>query len=107
MSPKIIKLTKLPLSLSISLQIANTVAPIRLDLWPTGRSELRGNGVLHHHSVHDAPVRCPIDRLLQLAHEQGARPHHVPVVLCLCRRLAHVRVRRPRVSLLNTHQCIS
>lgn len=77
------------------------MAVVRSDLWAAGGSELGGHGVLHHHSVHDAPVRRAIDRLLQLAHEQGARPHHVPVVLCLCRRLAHVRVRRPRVSRLS------
>lgn len=77
------------------------MAVVRSDLWAAGGSELGGHGVLHHHSLHDAPVRRAIDRLLQLAHEQGARPHHVPVVLCLCRRLAHVRVRRPRVSRLS------
>lgn len=66
------------------------MAAVRYNLRPAGGGELPGNGVLHHHPVHDAPVRRAIDRLLQLAYEQGPRLHHVPAVLCLCRRLAHV-----------------
>lgn len=85
----------------MSFQVTDSVAVVRSDLWTACGGELGGNGVLHHHSVHDAPIRRAIDRLLQLAHEQGARVHHVPVVLCLCRRLAYVRVRRPDVSRLS------
>ena len=86
------------------LQVTHSVAAVRDNLWPAGRGELGGHGVLHHHPLHDAPVRRAVHRLLQLAHEQRTGPHHVPAVLCLCRRLANVRVRRPHVSRISALQ---
>lgn len=92
----ILKLTE-----NVWFQITSALAIVRHHLRGVGGGQLRRHGMLDHHPVHDADLRHHLHRLLPLEDEQGPGLYHVPPLLRLRGRVAHVRVREagvPRIK---------
>lgn len=81
-------------------QVTSALAPLHNDLRWASPGEQPGDGLLHHHPVHDARLRDRLHRLFPLEDEQRSRFRHVPPLLRVCRRISHVRVRCYYVSRL-------
>ena len=85
-------------------QVAVAVVSVHDGVQQSGEGQQFGHDVFRAGPVRDAVLRGAVHRLFPLEDEQAARCHHVPLLFHLRGRVARIRVRHPRLSVLRPQQ---